>query len=114
MVQFIEHFQEVPDISRNSVERSNQDNVEAMSTGICKELVQAESFRFCTGNCVCIFMNNFISALLRQFAEVIKLCLCVLVAGWDQEVEGSNPFAPTTSKRVESGDIGNTTYPSHR
>ena len=32
----------------------------------------------------------------------------------DQEVEGSNPFAPTTFLRVRPGDIGDRSYRRHR
>jgi len=80
VIQFVEHLQEVAHISGNSVERGDQNNVKAMSAGICKKPVENRVVRFCTGNCVCIFVNNFESALLRQFTKVVKLSFCVLVA----------------------------------
>ena len=43
----------------------------------------------------CVFMNNFISALLRQLTEVIKLCLWMLVAGRYALVE-DRAFAGTS------------------
>jgi hypothetical protein len=95
MVQFIEHFQEVPDISRNSIERGDQNDFEAMPAGICKKLVETGAFRFCTGNCVGVFMNNFISALLRQFTKVVELCFWMLFAGRNARVE-DRAFAGTS------------------
>jgi hypothetical protein len=80
MAEFIEHLQKVAHVSGDSVERGDQNDIEAMSTGICKKLVETGTFRFCTGNCVGIFTDNFILALLRQFTKVMKLCFCVLVA----------------------------------
>lgn len=70
----------------NSVERGHQNNIEAVSAGICKKLVQSGTFRFCARHCVCVLMDNFISALLRQFTEVIELCFCMLVAGRNTHV----------------------------
>jgi len=60
---------------------SNQNNIEVMSAGIGKKLIETRMFRFCTGNYVRVFINNFISALLRQFAKVIRLSFWMLVAG---------------------------------
>jgi hypothetical protein len=80
MAELIEHFQEVANVSGYSVKCSHQNDVEAMSAGICEKQVQSRTFRFCTRNRVCIFMDNFMPALLRQFTEVVQLCFCVLVA----------------------------------
>jgi hypothetical protein len=81
MVQLIEHFQKVAHVSGNSVERGYQNDIEAMPAGICKELVQSGPFEFCPRTGVCVFVNDFIPALLSQFAQVVKLYFCVLVAG---------------------------------
>jgi hypothetical protein len=62
VAELIEHFQKVAHVSGNSVERGDQNDIEAMSAGICKKLVEAGTFRFCARNRVCVFMDNFISA----------------------------------------------------
>jgi hypothetical protein len=80
MAEFIEHFQEVAYISGDSVERGYQNDIEAMPAGICKKLVETGTFRFGAGNRVCIFMDNFVAALLRQFTKVVQLCFWMLVA----------------------------------
>jgi hypothetical protein len=46
MAEFIEYFQEVAHVSGNSVERGDQDDIEAMSAGILQKLVQAGRFDF--------------------------------------------------------------------
>src|SRR5579862_6637914 len=98
MAKFIEHFQKVAHISGNSVERSYQDNIEAMSACISQKLVEARAFRFCSGNGVRIFMDNLKSPLLGQFTEVIKLCFRVLVAGGYARIDDS-AFAGTSFGR---------------
>jgi len=87
MAEFIEHFQEVAYISGDSVKRSDQNDIEAMPAGICKKLVETGTLRFGAGNRVCIFMHNFVAALLRQFTKVVELCFCVLVASGNAGVE---------------------------
>jgi hypothetical protein len=95
MIQFIEDFQEVAHVSGNSIERGDQNNVEAVSAGICEKLVETWTFRFCAGDCVGIFMSDFIPALLCQFAKVVELCFCVLVAGGYARVD-DRTFAGTS------------------
>jgi hypothetical protein len=80
MAEFIEHLQKMSHVSGYSVERGDQNNIEAMSAGICKKLVETRTFGFCARNCVRVFMNDFKSALLRQFTKVIKLRFSMLVA----------------------------------
>jgi hypothetical protein len=80
MVELIEHFQEVAHVSGNPVERGYQNDIEAMPAGISKKLVETGTFRFRTRDCVCVFMNNVMSALLCQFTKVVELRFCVLVA----------------------------------
>jgi hypothetical protein len=81
MSQLVEHFQEVANASRYPVERGYEHDVETMSPGICQQLIEAGSFRSGTGNNVCVFVRNFVSALLGHFAEVEQLCFKVLVSG---------------------------------
>jgi hypothetical protein len=95
MVQFIEHFQKVAHVSGNSVERGYQNDIEAMPAGICKELVQSGPFGFYPRNGVCVFVNDFIPVPLRQFAKVVELCFCVLVAGGYARING-RAFAGTS------------------
>jgi hypothetical protein len=66
-----------------------------MPAGIRKKLVQSGTFRFCAGDCIRVLKDNFVSALLRQFSEVIKLCFSMLVAGIDARVE-NRAFAETS------------------
>jgi hypothetical protein len=81
MSQLVEHFQEVANASRYPVERGYEHDVETMSPGICQQLIEAGSFHSGTGNNVCVFVRNFVSALLGHFAEVEQLCFKVLVSG---------------------------------
>jgi hypothetical protein len=49
-------------------------------------LVKSRTLRFRTGNCVCIFIHSFKSALPREFAQVIKLRFWMLVAGGNSAI----------------------------
>jgi len=91
MAKFIEHFQKVAHISGDSVERGHQNNIKTISAGISEKLVETGSFRFCARNGVGVFMDDFISALLRQFSEVVELRFCVLVAGGSPAIVSSKP-----------------------
>ena len=88
MAKFIEHFQKVAHISGDSVERGHRNNIKTISAGISEKLVETRSFRFCARNGVGVFMDDFISALLRQFSEVVELRFCVLVAGGYPRING--------------------------
>jgi hypothetical protein len=81
VAQFVEHFQEMADTPCHSIESSNEHDIEAMPPSIHQQLIEARSFRSGTGNNACVFVRNFVSALLCHFAEVVKLRLRMLVRG---------------------------------
>src|SRR3984885_9138109 len=80
MIQFVQHVQEMPDISCDAVKRCDEHDVEAVSPSICYQLVESWSLRLRARNYVGVLAHDFVSALLRRFAEVEQLCFEMLVA----------------------------------
>src|SRR5580700_6803282 len=80
MIQFVQNVQEMPNVSRDAVKRCNEHDVEAMSSSIRHQLVESRSPRFRAGNYVCELAHDFVSALLRHFAQVEQLCFKMLVS----------------------------------
>jgi hypothetical protein len=78
--QFIKHVQEMPDVPCDAVKRSNEHDIEAVTPGICQQLVETRTLRFAPRNYVAVLMHSFISALFGHFAEVEQLCFQMLVA----------------------------------
>ena len=56
--------------------------------GIRHQLVEPGSLRLGTADFVCVFLDDLVTTLLGQLAQVVKLRLRVLVEGGDAEVEG--------------------------
>jgi hypothetical protein len=70
VVQLVEHFQEMADISSDAVKRRNDHNVKSVSPSIRQQLIESTSFGLRAGNCVGILTHNFKSALFCEFAQV--------------------------------------------
>src|ERR1700683_4055217 len=80
MIQFIQHVQEMADVSCDAVKSSNEHDVKAVSSSIRHELVKSRSLGFAPRNYVCVFVCNFVSALFGQFAKVEQLGFEMLVS----------------------------------
>ena len=80
MIQLVEHFQKVARIWSDSVERSHEHNIKAASPSISHQRIQARASGLRTGNHVAVFMDDFVAALFGHLAQIVKLCLGVLVS----------------------------------
>src|SRR5271156_505267 len=87
MIQFVQHVQEMPDVSCDAVKRCNEHDIKAVTPSIRHELVESRSLCFAPRNYVGVFMHDFASTLLRQFAEVEQLCLKMLVGCRNPAIE---------------------------
>src|SRR5271155_3062103 len=90
MIQFVQHVQEMPDVSCDAVKRCNEHDIKAVTPSIRHELVESRSLCFAPRNYVGVFMHDFASALLRHFAEVEQLGFQMLVASAHTCVNGSS------------------------
>jgi hypothetical protein len=79
VIQFIEHFQEMPHASGHPVECGHEHDIEAVPPGIGHKLVEAGALGFRAANHIAIFMHDFILALFGHFAQVVQLRLGMLV-----------------------------------
>src|SRR5271156_1054175 len=70
-----------------SIESSDDENIEVVSPSIRHQLVESRSLRFRPGNYVGILTHNFVSALFGHFAEVEQLCFKMLVSSRNSAIQ---------------------------
>src|SRR5580700_10526403 len=80
MIQLVQHIQEMPDISCDAVKRCDEHDIKAVPPSIGHQLVESSPFRLRTRNYIGILAHDFVSALLRHFAQVEQLCFKMLVS----------------------------------
>jgi len=73
MVEFIQHFEEVPDGSSDSVRGPHQDHLEPAAAGIPKQIVEARPASLGPGDAIGVLDHDLKTALLCHRAEVMKL-----------------------------------------
>ena len=71
--------------------------------GIGHQLVEPGSLRLGAADLVGVFLDDLVTTLLGQLAQVVKLRLRVLIEGGDAEVEGralhaSGPSSPVSGQ----------------
>jgi hypothetical protein len=79
-VQLIEDFQEMAHTPGYSVERGDENDVEAVPSGIGQKLVETGTPRFRAGNNIGVLVHDLVSALLRHLSEVEQLRFRMLSA----------------------------------
>jgi hypothetical protein len=79
MIQFVEHFQEVADVSRYPVERGHEHNVKAAASRVRQKLVKSGPLRFRAANGVGVLADDLESPLRCQLPQVENLVFEMLV-----------------------------------
>src|SRR5580692_24710 len=80
MIDFIQNFEKMSNVPGQSIESSDDENIEVVSPSICHQLVESWPLRLRTGNYVGVLAHDFASALFGHFAEVEQLGFDVLVS----------------------------------
>ena len=86
-LQFIEHFKEVLHRPGDPVRCPDQDHIEASAAGIAHQFVQPGAFGLRPGDPVCVFVDDLIAALGGHLAEIMKLCLRMLIDAGDPHIK---------------------------
>ena len=88
MIEFVQDLEEVADGAGQAVESPDHDNLEPAMPGIGHQLVEAGALRLGAADLVGVLLDDLVTALLGQLAQVVKLRLRVLIEGGDAEVQG--------------------------
>jgi hypothetical protein len=65
VIHFIQDFEKMSNVPGESIESSDDENIEVVSPSICHQLVESWSLRLRTRNYVGVLAHDFVSALLR-------------------------------------------------
>ena len=88
MVEFVEHFEEVPGGAGDPIEGPDQDDLELAAAGIGQQLIETRALCFRAADPVSVFVNDLETALRGQRAQIVHLGLRMLVQGGNAEVDG--------------------------
>src|SRR5258707_10733167 len=104
MIEFVEHLEEVPDGSGDPVRGPDQEHLEAAAARIPKQIIETRSTSFSPGDPIGVLGNDLKTPLLGHRAEIVELCLRVLVhTGYAQIKCNSfhicSPIEATTSRK---------------
>ena len=94
MIQFIKHVQEVSDVPRDAVKRSNERTSKRCGRASAKNWSSPGRLDFAPENYVAVLLHDFASAQFGHFAQVVKLCYA--------SPPGIEHGSPVTAIRVES------------
>ena len=90
MIQFIKHVQEVSDVPRDAVKRSNERTSKRCGRASAKNWSSPGRLDFAPENYVAVLLHDFASAQFGHFAQVVKLCFEVLVSSAYAGVNGGS------------------------
>jgi hypothetical protein len=108
MVELVEHFEEVAHGPGDPVRGPDQEHLEAAAARIPKQIIETRSTSFSPGDPIGVLGNDLKTPLLGHRAEIIELCLRVLVHTGYAQIQG-NSFhfcslieATTPRKKLDS------------
>lgn len=85
VVELVQHFEEVSDGSGDPIRSPDQHNLETTAASIPKQVIEARTPSFGSGDPIGILANDLKTSLLGHRAEIVKLGFGVLVhAGYAQ------------------------------
>jgi hypothetical protein len=73
MIEFVQHFQEMPCGSGNPIERCHHQDIKLATPGICHKPIETWPFRFRPADYVAVFSNDFVATLSSHLAQVEQL-----------------------------------------
>jgi hypothetical protein len=86
-VQLVEHFEEMLHRAGDPVRGPDQDHAETAAASVAHQLVKAGTARPGAGDAVGVLLDDFEAALGGHLAQVVQLCLGVLIDARDPHVQ---------------------------
>jgi hypothetical protein len=88
VVEFVQHFEEVPHGPGDPVRSPHQDYLEAAAAGIPKQVIETRSASLRPGDPVGVLGHDLKTSLLGHRAEIMELSLGVLIHSGYAQVKG--------------------------